>query len=289
MSEIRGVITALATAFHPDGELDVPSTRKLAAYLIENGSHGLVVAGSTGESSTLGDDEKIELIEAVIDEVGPDVTVVAGTGSNDTRHSVELTKRAADAGAHAALIVTPYYVRPNQTGIRRHFEAVAAGNPGFPIVAYNIPSRAGINMPPDFLAELARIDEVVAVKQANPDELEPIEGLDILAGDDSSFLPTLKIGGAGGILVASHLDNGRMRTIWDLWQEGRHDEAEALDNQLQPLYESIGVVVNPIPIKAALAKRGLIPPTMRLPLVEPTQKEMDAIEELLAASGAPVS
>ena len=289
MSEIRGVITALATAFHPDGELDVPSTRKLAAYLIENGSHGLVVAGSTGESSTLGDDEKIELIEAVIDEVGPDVTVVAGTGSNDTRHSVELTKRAADAGAHAALIVTPYYVRPNQTGIRRHFEAVAAGNPGFPIVAYNIPSRAGINMPPDFLAELARIDEVVAVKQANPDELGPIEGLDILAGDDSSFLPTLKIGGAGGILVASHLDNGRMRTIWDLWQEGRHDEAEALDNQLQPLYESIGVVVNPIPIKAALAKRGLIPPTMRLPLVEPTQKEMDAIEELLAASGAPVS
>ena len=285
MSEIRGVITALATAFHPDGELDVDSTRKLAAYLIENGSHGLVVAGSTGESSTLDDDEKIELIRAVVDEVGPDVTVVAGTGSNDTRHSVELTKRAVDAGAHATLIVTPYYVRPNRTGIRRHFEAVAEGNPGFPIVAYNIPSRAGINMPPDFLAELAQIEEVVAVKQANADELGPIEGLDILAGDDSSFLPTLKFGGAGGILVASHLDNGRMRTVWDLWQEGRHDEAMALDNQLQPLYESIGVVVNPIPIKAALARRGLIPPTMRLPLVEPTQKEMDAIEELLAASG----
>ena len=289
MSEIRGVITALATAFRPDGELDIESTRKLAAYLVENGSHGLVVAGSTGESSTLEDDEKIDVTRAVIDEVGPDVTVIVGSGSNDTRHSVKLTAMAAEAGADAALIVTPYYVRPNQEGIRRHFEAVAEGNPGFPLVAYNIPGRTGINMPPDFLAELAQIDEVKAVKQANPDDLGPIEGLDVLAGDDTSFLPTLKFGGAGGILVASHLDNGRMRTIWDLWQEGRHDEAEALDNQLKPLYESIGVVVNPIPIKAALAARGLIPPTMRLPLVEPTQKEMDAIEELLAEAGVPAA
>ncbi|MCB0830259.1 MAG: 4-hydroxy-tetrahydrodipicolinate synthase, partial [Solirubrobacterales bacterium] len=251
MSEFRGVITALATAFRPDGELDVQSTRKLAAYLVENGSHGLVVAGSTGESSTLEDDEKIELTRAVVDEVGPDVTVIVGSGSNDTRHSVELTKMAAEAGADAALIVTPYYVRPNRAGIMGHFEAIAGGSPGFPLVAYNIPSRTGINMPPDFLAELAGIDEVKAVKQANDDDLGPIEGLDVLAGNDGTFLPTLKFGGAGGILVASHLDNGRMRTIWDLWQEGRHDEAEALDNQLQPLYEAMGVVVNPIPVKAA--------------------------------------
>ncbi|MCB0829868.1 MAG: 4-hydroxy-tetrahydrodipicolinate synthase [Solirubrobacterales bacterium] len=289
MSEIRGVITALATAFRPDGELDVQSTRKLAAYLVENGSHGLVVAGSTGESSTLEDDEKIELTRAVVDEVGPDVTVIVGSGSNDTRHSVELTKMAAEAGADAALIVTPYYVRPNQAGIRGHFEAVAEGCPGFPIVAYNIPSRTGINMPPEFLAELAEIDEVKAVKQANDDDLGPIEGLDILAGNDGTFLSTLKFGGAGGILVASHLDNGRMRTIWDLWQEGRHDEADALDNQLRPLYEAMGVVVNPIPVKAALSARGLIPPTMRLPLVEPTDRERDAVEELLAEAGVPAA
>ncbi len=279
----------MATAFRPDGELDIDSTRKLAAYLVENGSHGLVVAGSTGESSTLEDDEKIDLTKAVVEEVGPDVTVIVGSGSNDTRHSVELTKMAAEAGADAALIVTPYYVRPNRAGIRRHFEAVAEGSPGFPIVAYNIPSRTGINMPPEFLAELAQIDEVKAVKQANDDDLGPIEGLDVLAGNDGTFLPTLKFGGAGGILVASHLDNGRMRTIWDLWQEGRHDEAEALDNQLQPLYEAMGVVVNPIPVKAALAARGLLPPTMRLPLVEPTDQERDAVEELLAEAGVPAA
>lgn len=279
----------MATAFRPDGELDIDSTRKLAAYLVENGSHGLVVAGSTGESSTLEDDEKIDLTKAVVEEVGPEVTVIVGSGSNDTRHSVELTKMAAEAGADSALIVTPYYVRPNRAGIRRHFEAVAEGSPGFPIVAYNIPSRTGINMPPEFLAELAQIDEVKAVKQANDDDLGPIEGLDVLAGNDGTFLPTLKFGGAGGILVASHLDNGRMRTIWDLWQEGRHDEAEALDNQLQPLYEAMGVVVNPIPVKAALAARGLLPPTMRLPLVEPTDQERDAVEELLAEAGVPAA
>lgn len=289
MSEIRGVITALATAFRPDGELDVDSTRKLAAYLIENGSHGLVVAGTTGESPTLEDDEKVDLLRGVREEVGSEVTLILGTGSNDTRHSVELTKMGAEAGADGGLIVTPYYNRPTQAGIRGHFEAIAEGSSGFPLVAYNIPARTGVNMPPELLAELGQIEEVKAVKQANDDELGPIDGLEVLAGNDSGFLPTLKFGGAGGILVASHLDNGRMRTIWDLWQEGRHDEAEALDNQLQPLYEAMGVVVNPIPVKAALASRGLIPPTMRLPMVEPTDKERDAVEELLAEAGVPAA
>ncbi|MCB0870360.1 MAG: 4-hydroxy-tetrahydrodipicolinate synthase [Solirubrobacterales bacterium] len=289
MSEFRGVITALATAFRPDGELDVDSTRKLAAYLIENGSHGLVVAGTTGESPTLEDDEKVALLKGVREEVGDEIPLILGTGSNDTPHSVRLTAMGAEAGADGGLIVTPYYNRPNQAGIRGHFEAIAGANPGFPLVAYNIPARTGVNMPPDFLAELAQIEEVKAVKQANDDDLGPIEGLDILAGNDGTFLPTLKFGGAGGILVASHLDNGRMRTIWDLWQEGRHDEAEALDNQLQPLYEAMGVVVNPIPVKAALASRGLLPPTMRLPMVEPTAQERDAIEELLAEAGVPAA
>ena len=283
------MITALATAFRPDGELDVDSTRKLAAYLIENGSHGLVVAGTTGESPTLEDDEKVDLLRGVREEVGSEVTLILGTGSNDTRHSVELTKMGAEAGADGGLIVTPYYNRPTQAGIRGHFEAIAEGSSGFPLVAYNIPARTGVNMPPELLAELGQIEEVKAVKQANDDELGPIDGLEVLAGNDSGFLPTLKFGGAGGILVASHLDNGRMRTIWDLWQEGRHDEAEALDNQLQPLYEAMGVVVNPIPVKAALASRGLIPPTMRLPMVEPTDKERDAVEELLAEAGVPAA
>jgi 4-hydroxy-tetrahydrodipicolinate synthase len=287
VSEFQGVITALATAFRPDGELDVESTRKLAAHLVENGSHGLVVAGTTGESPTLEDDEKIALLKGILDEVGDDVTVILGTGSNDTRHSVELTKMAAEAGADGGLIVTPYYNRPTEAGIKGHFEAIAEGSPGFPLIAYNIPARTGVNMPPALLAELGRIDEVKAVKQANDDDLGPIDGLDVLAGNDVGFLPTLKFGGAGGILVASHLDGGRMRKIWDLWQEGRHDEAEELDHQLKPLYEAMGVVVNPIPVKAALAARGLLPPTMRLPMVEPTERERDAIEELLAAAGVP--
>lgn len=287
VSEIRGVITALATAFRPDGELDVESTRKLAAYLMENGSHGLVVAGTTGESPTLEDDEKIELLKGVREEVGDEVTLILGTGSNDTRHSVELTRMAVDAGANGGLIVTPYYNRPTEAGIRGHFEAIAEANPGFPLIAYNVPSRTILNLSPDLLAELAKIPEVVAVKQANDDDLGMIEGMDLLAGNDVGFLPALKLGGVGGILVAPHLDNGRMRTIWDLWQEGRHDEAEALDNQLQPLYEAMGVVVNPIPVKAALASRGLLPPTMRLPMVEPDEKERDAVEELLAAAGVP--
>lgn len=289
MSEIRGVITALATAFRPDGELDVDSTRKLAAHLVENGSHGLVVAGTTGESPTLEDDEKIDLVKGVIEEVGDGVTVILGTGSNDTRHSVELTKMAAEAGADGGLIVTPYYNRPTEAGIKGHFEAIAEGSPGFPLIAYNVPSRTIVNMSPALLAELAKIPEVVAVKQANDEDLGPIEGLDVLAGNDVTFLPALKIGGVGGILVASHLDGGRMRTIWDLWQEGRHDEAEALDRQLQPLYEAMGVVVNPIPVKAALASRGLLPPTMRLPMVEPTDRERDAVEELLAEAGVPAA
>lgn len=277
----------MATAFRPDGELDVDSTRKLAAHLVENGSQGLVVAGTTGESPTLEDHEKIALVKGVIEEVGDQVKVILGTGSNDTRHSVQLTSMAAEAGADGGLIVTPYYNRPTPAGIRAHFEAVAAGSPGFPLIAYNIPSRTGINMPPELLAEMAEIPELVAVKQANDDDLGPIDGLDVLAGNDVGFLPTLKFGGAGGILVASHLDGGRMRTIWDLWQEGRHEEAEALDRQLQPLYEAISVVVNPIPVKAALAARGLLPPTMRLPMVEPDQEEMDAVEKLLAEAGVP--
>ncbi len=279
----------MATAFHPDGEIDVEGTRKLAAHLVENGSHGLVVAGTTGESPTLEDDEKVSLLKGVRSEVGDEVPIILGTGSNDTRHSVELTRMAVDAGANAGLIVTPYYNRPNRAGIIGHFSAIAEANPGFPLIAYNIPARTGVNMPADLLAELGKIPEVVAVKQANDDDLGPIDGLDVLAGNDVAFLPTLKFGGVGGILVASHLDGGRMRTIWDLWQEGRHDEAEALDNQLQPLYEAMGVVVNPIPVKAALASRGLLAPTMRLPMVEATDAERDAIEELLATAGVPAA
>lgn len=285
MNEIQGVITAMATVFDEDGAVDLDGTRKVARHLIEHGSHGLVVAGTTGESPTLDDAEKLDLLKAVRDEVGDEVTLILGTGSNDTRHSVELTKAAAEAGADGGLVVTPYYNRPNEAGIRAHFEAIAAGSPELPLVLYNIPGRVIVNMPAALLAELAQIPSVVAVKQANDDELAQIPGLDLLAGNDTGFLPTLKLGGRGGILVASHVVGDEMRRIWELWQEGRHDEAEALDQRLRPAYDAMGVVVNPIPVKACLEMAGICPARMRLPMVEATAAEKERIAALLAEAG----
>ncbi len=275
----------MATVFDEDEAVDLEATRALARHLIEHGSHGLVVAGTTGESPTLEDDEKIALLRAVREEVGDDVTLILGTGSNDTRHSVELTKAAAAEGADAGLVVTPYYNRPNEAGIRGHFEAIAAGSPDLPLVLYNIPGRVIVNMPAELLAELAQIPSVVAVKQANDDELAPVPGLDLLAGNDTGFLKTLKLGGAGGILVASHVVGDEMRQIWDLWQEGREEEAEALDARLAPAYEAMGVVVNPIPVKACLEMAGICSARMRLPMVEATESEKTRIKGLLNEAG----
>ena len=216
MATISGVLTAMATPFTEDGALDLEGARRLARHLIENGSHGLVVSGTTGESPTLSDAEKLSLLEAVKEEVGDRATIVCGTGSNDTRHSVELTRAACRRGADAALVVTPYYNKPNRAGLRAHFEAVAEAAGDTPVILYNIPSRCVINLPPDFLAELAaEVSNVAAVKQANDAELGPIEGLDVLAGNDTAFLRCLELGGTGGILVSSHLvghgDTGDVR------------------------------------------------------------------------------
>ncbi len=285
MSEIRGVITAMATVFGEDGGVDLAGSRKLARHLVGHGSHGLVVAGTTGESPTLDDDEKLALLGAVIEEVGDEATVILGSGSNDTRHSVELTKAAADAGADAGLVVTPYYSRPNRAGLRGHFEAVAEGSPDLPLILYNIPSRVVINMDPGFLAELAGIPNVVAVKQANEDELEPIPGMDLIAGNDTSFMEVLELGGTAGILVASHLAGDRMREIWDLFQAGDEAGAEAVDASLDPVYRAMAVATNPIPVKAALEMAGICSARMRLPMVEASQAEKNEIRSLMTEAG----
>lgn len=285
MSEIRGVITAMATVFDQDGAVDLAGSRKLARHLVEHGSHGLVVAGTTGESPTLDDDEKLALLGAVIGEIGDEATVILGSGSNDTRHSVELTKAGADAGAHASLLATPYYNLPTREGLRAHFEAIAAGSPDLPLILYNIPSRVVINMDPGFLAELAEIPNVVAVKQANEDELEPIRGMDLIAGNDTSFMDVLKLGGAAGILVASHLAGDRMREIWDLYQAGDEAGAKAVDASLDPVYRAMSVTTNPIPVKAALEMAGICPARMRLPMVEASQAEKDEIRSLMSEAG----
>jgi len=290
MSELRGLLTAMATPFEEGGAVDEAAARRLASFLIEHGSHGVVVAGSTGEAATLDDAEHISLLRAVVDEVGDRALVACGTGTNDTRHSIELTRAAAEAGAEAALIVTPYYNKPNPAGILAHFEAIAAAVPELPLIAYNIPSRVIVNVPPEQLAELAKIDTVVAVKQANNDELGPIEGMAVLAGNDDIFLRTLELGLAGGIQVASHLVGPQMREIWDAAEAGDLERAREVDATLQPLYEALGVTTNPMPLKAALEMTGIIPSgTLRLPMVELDDRQRDVMKAALESVGLTVT
>lgn len=287
MNEIGGLLTAMATPFGEDGEVDLPAAARLATFLLENGSDGLVVAGSTGEAATLDDDEMIALLRAVRSEVGGEVPIVFGSGSNDTRHTVALTRAGHEAGADAFLIVTPYYNKPNRAGMRAHVEAVAASTDR-PIVLYNIPSRTVINVPPDQLADLATIENVAAVKQANDDDLGPIEGLGILAGNDNVFLRCLEIGGIGGICVASHVVGPRMAAVRDRFEAGDLDGARDLDSELQPLFEALTVTTNPIPIKGALQMLGICSERMRLPMVPLDDAQRAVVREALEKVGLEV-
>jgi 4-hydroxy-tetrahydrodipicolinate synthase len=279
---LGGILTAMVTPFDGDGRLDPEAAVRLMHHLLENGSDGLVLAGSTGEGATLTDEEKARLWELGVDECG-DATVIAGTGTYDTAHSVELTERATEIGVDAVLVVTPYYVRPTRAGIKAHYEAVAAATDR-PVVAYNIPSRTGTDMPNDLLKELAEIDNVAAVKQARYEDLAPIEGLDLLAGNDDVLAEVMDMGGTGGILVASHLVGREMRRVVDE-PERRHE----IEDGLRDLYKAITVTTNPIPVKAALNMLGQDVGGLRLPLVEASDEEKAVIRgalerhELLAA------
>ena len=289
MKEIKGVLTAMATPFDENGAVDHDAARRLAAYLLEHGSHGLVVAGTTGECPTLTDEEEIALLRVVRAEVGGEPLLICGTGTNDTRHSCELTKMATEAGADAALVVCPYYNKPTRAGIRAHFETVAAAVPELPMVMYNIPSRVIVNADPELLAELGQVDNIVAVKQANDAELGPIEGLTVLAGNDNTFLRVLEFGGGGGILVASHLVGDRMREMWEAAQSGDLERARQIDAEITPAYEATSVTTNPIPLKAALAMLGLCEDRLRLPLVSADAEQRAAIKAGLDAAGVAVA
>lgn len=276
----------MVTPFAEDGSVDVPAARGLARHLVENGSHGVVVAGTTGESPTLSDDEDLALLRAVIDEVGDDATVICGTGTNDTRHSEQLTTAAAEAGADAVLVVTPYYNKPNPAGIVAHFKAVAGAAGGAPVIVYNIPSRVVVNIGPELLAELGQIENVVAVKQANNEEIDKVEGLAVLAGNDDVFLRCLEAGGVGGILVASHVVGNEMRQIFEATEAGDGDRARELDRGIRPVFEALEVTTNPIPIKAAAEMLGLVPSArMRLPMVEADEKQRAVIRRALEVHG----
>jgi 4-hydroxy-tetrahydrodipicolinate synthase len=280
MRPYEGLLTAMVTPFAPDGSVDEEKAVALGRHLLENGSHGLVVCGTTGESVTMSDEEQRSLIAAIAGELGDEGTIVAGAGSNDTRHAVHLTEAAVEAGAHAVLSVTPYYNKPSRRGITRHFEEVARAAGGTPVILYNIPGRTAVNMPPDLLAELAQIDGIEAVKQANHDDLQPIDGLEVLAGSDDFLAECLDMGGAGGICVASHVVGPEMRRVVDD-PDGRAE----LDAGLQEIYAVLFITASPAPTKAALAMLGHDVGGTRLPIVDLDENEREQVRAALARHG----
>jgi 4-hydroxy-tetrahydrodipicolinate synthase len=284
------LLTAMVTPFAADGSVDHAAARRLARHLVETGSDGIVVCGTTGEGPTVSDREKLDLFETVVTEVGAVATVVANTGTYDTHHSVELTRAALRTGVDAFLVVTPYYSKPPLAGIVAHVEAIAEAAEGRTIVLYNIPQRVVLNLAPEALARLARIENVRAVKQATPD-LEQARrvvgetGLALYAGNDDLVYPFLSLGGAGGICVASHLVGRRIRHMIDLARAGDLAGAGAVDAELQPVYRALAVTTNPIPVKAALNLLGHDVGGLRLPLVEASDDELAAIREALEGAG----
>jgi 4-hydroxy-tetrahydrodipicolinate synthase len=286
------ILTAIVTPFREDGSVDYDRFRELAGHLVDNGSDGLVVTGTTGESPTLSDDERFELYAAAVDAVGDRATVIAGTGTYSTAHSMHLTARAHELGVHGFLIVTPYYNKPPQRGIVEHFRAISEISDR-PIVAYNIPGRVVINIEPETMAELAEIPTVKAVKQANDDLVQArriVElGLDLYAGDDPLLLAFLGIGGAGGICVRSHIAGPEMKEMVRLYRAGDVDGARKVDEALSPLWELDDVAVNPIPIKTALALVGQDVGGFRLPMVPATDDELERVRDCLARAGLSVA
>jgi 4-hydroxy-tetrahydrodipicolinate synthase len=279
--DLGRLLTAIVTPFDDDLKVDEEAFVAVLRHLADHGSDGVVVAGSTGEAATLTDDEQVALVQLAVDErPREDFTVIAGAGSNDTRHAIELTERVTAAGADAVLSVTPYYVRPNRRGIVAHYTAVA-GATDRPVIVYNIPSRTATDMPNDLLAELAQAaDNITGVKQANNDSLALIDGLDVYAGNDDTFARTLDLGGAGGILVASHVIGDEMRRLLD-----EPEQRAAIDESLRPIYAAMGVTTNPIPVKAALNLLGHPVGGLRLPLLAADEQETAAIRQALERHG----
>lgn len=274
------VLTAIVTPFREDGSLDIDGFQRLARHLLENGSDGIVVAGTTGESPTLSDDERLELFRAAVEAVGGDATVVAGTGTYSTAHSVHLSERANELGVDALLVVTPYYSKPPQRGIVAHFEAIARTSDK-PIVVYNIPARSVVNIEPETISRLAEIDTVTAVKQANDnlDEARHIvaTGLDLYAGDDNLIQPFLELGAVGGICVHTHIVGPQVAAQVRAMLAGDTDRARDIDRSLAPAYDLLKVASNPIAIKAALSLLGHEVGGHRLPLVPATEEELAAL------------
>jgi 4-hydroxy-tetrahydrodipicolinate synthase len=283
------VLTAMVTPFDRDGAVDFGAFRRLCGHLLENGSDGLVVAGTTGEAPTLSDEERLELFAVAVDTVGDRASVVANTGTYSTEHSVHLTREAQKLGVDGFLVVTPYYNKPPVRGIVAHFEAIAAETDK-PIVAYNIPQRVVLNLEPEALAQLAEIPNVQYVKQATTD-LEQARrivheiGLTLYAGNDDLLLPFLEVGGSGGIFVFTHVVGPQVRELISRFGDDDRDGAAEIERELRPVVEALAVTTNPIPVKAALNMLGLDVGGLRLPLLEATEEEKAVIRAGLERAG----
>jgi 4-hydroxy-tetrahydrodipicolinate synthase len=282
------VLTATVTPFDSSGAVDYDRYRELCGYLVDNGSDGVVVSGTTGEAPTLSDDERLELLRAALDALGDRATVLAGTGTYSTAHSIHLTEQAHEAGAHGFLVVTPYYNKPPPRGIVEHFKAVAAASDR-PVMVYNIPSRVVINIEPETMAELAEIPNVTSVKQAN-DDLEQAErilelGLDLYAGDDNIIYPFLELGGKGGVCVHTHVVGPQVKEMVRRFREDDPEGARRIHEELAPAYELLAVTTGPIQIKAALNLIGQDVGGLRLPLVEASEEERAQIRDCLERLG----
>jgi 4-hydroxy-tetrahydrodipicolinate synthase len=283
------VLTAAVTPFKPDLTVDFAGFARLCAHLAENGSDGVVVAGTTGEAPTLSDAERVELFATAVGAIGDRATVIAGTGTYSTEHSVHLTRRAHEVGVDGFLVVTPYYSKPPVEGIVRHFRAIADESDR-PIVVYNIPQRVVLNLEPDTLARLAEIPTVRAVKQATTDldqarRILADTDLELYAGNDDLILPFLELGGTGGIFVFTHLVGPQVKELIRRFKDGDHEAAAAIEAELRPLSDALAVTTNPIPVKAGLALLGHDVGGLRLPLVEATEEQREVVRAALERAG----
>ena len=287
MKNFGRILTAMVTPFHDDQSVNYEAAANLAKYLVANGSNGLVVTGSTGEAATLTSEEKLKLYATVLDAVGDKATVIAGTGSNDTRASIEITQAAEKIGVHGAMLVGPYYNKPPQEGFYQHFKAIAEMT-DLPIILYNVPGRTASNILPATIARLAEIKNIVAVKEAsgNLEQVSEIirvtpKAFWVYSGDDSLTLPTLAVGGVGVISVAAHIVGNRMQEMITAFFNNDIQTAQAIQSELIPFFKTMFITTNPIPVKTAVTLLGLNGGSFRLPLIPPTANEFEQIKNMM--------
>lgn len=291
MRSFGRVLTAMVTPFTPDLKVDYDRAAELARKLVDSGSDGIVVAGTTGESPTLTKEEKVNLFRVVMEAVGKEAAVVAGTGGNATQPSIELTREAEKVGVHGIMAVVPYYNKPPQDGLITHFKAIAAAT-SLPVILYNIPGRTGTNMTPETVEKLAGVENIVAIKEASGslDQVTDIRrrtppSFKIYSGDDSLTLPILAVGGEGIISVASHVVGRRLKDMVEAYVAGQVAKAAEINAELFPLFKALFVTTNPIPVKLALRLTGFDVGGLRPPLVEAGEREAAIVRQALSGLG----